>query len=134
MKSREMIALEKAEFKEKIKAETKGIFIVLVISVILFKIIFYREGIVSVVRTVASLYWIFVLPGFYLMYAWAENLKFLERVIIGIVLNTSLIGISSYYLGILGLHTKFHMIVLPAAILIISFIIIGRKFKKTGMD
>lgn len=107
--------------------ELKYIGILFVIGVIGFKICFYKESFVVVIRTVFSLFWLFVLPGFSLMYYWHDKLSFLERLIIGVALGAALIGSISYYLGLLGLHIKYHGIILPVLFLIVAFIIIVKK-------
>ena len=85
------------------------------------------ESFLIVLRTVFAFFWMFILPGFYLMYYWHEKLSFLERFIVGIAVSASVIGISSYYLGLAGLNIKYHGILLPILFLIIDFILIWKN-------
>jgi len=115
----------------KIKKESFKLVILFVIILVAFKIVFYKENFLIVARTVASFFWLFVLPGFFLMYYWHEKINFLERFMIGIAFSASIIGIASYNLGLLGLHTKYHGILLPFACLALAAFIIWRKYVKT---
>ena len=111
----------------KIKKELIYLLIVFIVAIIIFKVVFYNEGLFNVLKTVASLFWLFLLPGYSLMFYWEEKLDFLERFIIGIVLGIALVGIFSYHLGLIGLNIKLHTIVLPLIIIISGIIINFRK-------
>lgn len=115
------------ELVSKIKSEIIYIGILFVVGLIIFKIAFYKENFLIILRTVFGFFWLFILPGFFIMYYWHEKLDFVGRFVIGIALGVALIGISSYYLGLLGLHLKYHAIVLPLFYLIIGVILLFRK-------
>ncbi len=115
------------ELIQKIKGESVYIGILFVISLVMFKILFYKEGFLLVLRLCLSLFWMFVVPGFSLMYYWHEKLGFIERLIVGVALSAALIGIASYYLGLAGFHIKYHTVVLPVVFLVIGGIIIWNK-------
>jgi hypothetical protein len=51
----------------------------------------------------------------------------LERLIIGTATSTAIIGISSYYLGLIGLHVKYHGIIIPAALISIGVLSLLRR-------
>ena len=95
-----MISLKKEIF-EMVKKELMYIGLLFLIIIVIFKIIFFNENLIVVFRTVLALFWIFVLPGYFLMLYWKENLQFTERFVIGIALAIAITGIASYYLGIL---------------------------------
>ncbi len=120
----------KKELTEKLKKESLSILILFLVIIIMFKILFYKEGFLAVLRAVFALFWVFVLPGFYLMYYWHEQLEFMVRLIIGIAVSSAIIGIASYYLGLLGLNIMYHGIILPAACLIAGFFIIYKEGKE----
>ena len=46
----------------------------------------------------------------------------MERFIIGISLAAGIIGVLSYYIGLIGLNIKYHAVLLPLAIIIAGFI------------
>jgi len=109
------------------KDEAKYMGMLFLLSIIILKILFYKENILMILRLAASFFWIFILPGFVLMYNWQEKMDFTERFIISIALSAAIIGISSYYLGLIGLHIKFHGILLPAVFIILGFLILLKK-------
>ena len=117
----------KKEVFDQVKKELQYIGILFLLVLIIFKIAFYKENLVVLVRNVLSLFWLFVLPGYFIMLYWKEKLTFTERVVIGIMLSTAIIGIASYYLGLIGLNTKFHSIILPAILMLIGIIIVSKR-------
>lgn len=104
----------------KLKKEAVNLALVLVALLVIFKIVFYNEGVGVLVRTVVSLYWLIVLPGFYLIFFWHNKLSFFERLIISLPIGAALLGISSYYLGIIGLPISLHHIVIPIVVLAVA--------------
>lgn len=122
----EGIALKKEAF-EAIKKEMQYLGLAFIIALIIFKIAFYNEKLLILFRFVLSLFWLFVLPGYFVMLHWSANLDFIERLIIGTALAAGVIGSFSYYLGLFGLHIKYHAIVLPIAIILLSFAIMLKK-------
>ena len=119
-----------AELIEKIKKESLYIFCLLIALSIILKLVFYNEGLLSVLRISFSIFWIFILPGFYLLYYWHESLDFIERLVLSAALGAAVIGTLSYYLGLAGLHIKWHMFVIPILMLVSSLIMIAKMNKK----
>ena len=117
----------KKEVFDKVKKELGYIGIMFILVLISFKIAFYKDNLIVLFRTVLSLFWLFVLPGYFIMLYWREKLGFLERFVIGSILAAGVIGIFSYYLGLLGLNIKYHTIVLPLVLILIGFIVNLRK-------
>ena len=118
----ELIALKKEVF-ELIKKELQYIGSIFLIVLIIFKIAFFKEDISVLFRTVLSLFWLFVLPGYFILLYWKEKISFMERFFIGIVLSAGIIGILSYYSGIMGLNIKYHTIILPLVLILIGIVI-----------
>lgn len=110
------------EVFELIKKE--GVYIAALFLTVLaiFKIAFYKEAIIVLLRTAASIFWLFLLPGYFMMLYWHEKLNFLERSIIGAIIAASAIGIASYYLGIFGVNVKHHTFLLPLLFIASGFI------------
>ena len=118
----------------KSKKDLGTLAIVLGVLLMVFKIAFYKETLVNTLKLFFSLVWVFVLPGFVLMLNWHENLQFFERLILGTGISAAIIGICSYYLGLLGLHTQYHGIILPFVLIGIGTIMLIRKSKETVPD
>lgn len=85
----------------------------LVAIVIGMNLVFSNGTYTAVTRSVVAFFWLFVIPGYAIMFYWREKLGLGERVVIGTVAAMALISILSYYLGLLGLHVRFHGWVLP---------------------
>lgn len=107
--------------------ELKYLGILFLLALIIFKIAFFKENIVVLIRTVVSLFLLFALPGYFIMLYWKEKIDFLERFVVGISLSAAIIGIFSYYTGLLGLDIKYHMFLLPVVLILIGIIINIRK-------
>ena len=107
--------------------EIKYLGILFLLALIIFKIAFFKENIVVLIRTVVSLFLLFALPGYFIMLYWKEKIDFLERFVVGISLSAAIIGIFSYYTGLLGLDIKYHMFLLPVVLILIGIIINIRK-------
>ena len=118
----------KKEVFELIKREAQYIAIMLILSLIIFKISFYKDDYFVLFRNVLSVFWLFVLPGYFLMLYWSSKLDFMERIIIGISISAGLTGILSYYIALLGLNIRYHAILLPLA-LILSGLVLAMKKK-----
>jgi hypothetical protein len=112
---------------EELKRELLNIAIAFVAVVILFKIVYYNESIMVVIRMVASLFWLFTLPGMAILYFWKEKLNVAIRILMGTVMGMATVGIASYYLGLIGLNLKYQTLVLPLAIIIAVAVILFKK-------
>ena len=117
----------KKEIFDSMKKELLYVGLLFLAVLIIFKIAFYNENLIVILRNVLSLFWLFVLPGYFIMLHWSKNLDFTERLIIGTALALGVIGSASYYLGLFGLHIKYHTVVLPTAIILLSFIIMAKR-------
>ncbi|MBI2134295.1 hypothetical protein HYU11_06485 [Candidatus Woesearchaeota archaeon] len=112
---------------KKIKTETIYLLMLFIILTAALKIIFIREPIPGIIRITASLFWLFIIPGYSLMLYWAEKLDFAERLIAGTALALAITGVIGYNLSVLGLHMKYHPIILPITMLAAAGLIIVRK-------
>ena len=99
----------------------------LVAVVVILKIVFYRQDVITTTRTALALFWMFVLPGYALLYYWKDKINLGERVVIGIAVAAGVMAIASYYLGLIGLQVKYHGIVLPVAMLLVASVIVRKK-------
>ena len=110
-----------------IKKEMRYVGLLFIAGLVMFKIVFFNENLIVVFRAVLSLFWLFVLPGYFLMLYWKENLEFIERFVIGAALSAGMIGVSSYYFGLFGLNLKYHAVLLPLVFILVGFITAARK-------
>lgn len=117
----------KKEVFDSLKKELQYIGILFLLALAIFKIAFFKEEFIVLFRNVLSLFWLFVLPGYFAMLYWQEKLEFMERFIIGIILSAGITGIISYYLGLIGLNIKYHTILLPLVIMGVGFFAFIKK-------
>jgi len=110
-----------------LKQEIKYLVCLFILALALFKLLFHQETFTNLLKITLSLFWLFILPGFSLMYYWHPKFNFLERFFIGTALGTGLIGISSYYLALAGLNFKYQIFILPLIVLLIAGLIIWKK-------
>lgn len=110
-----------------IKSELFYLLILFAISLIIFKIAFYKEGLWIIFRTVISLFWLFAIPGYCIMLYWHNKLSFSERIVAGFFVSAAITGILSYYIGLIGLNVKFHFILLPLVLIIFGLIYALKK-------
>ncbi|MBW2989447.1 hypothetical protein KY358_03955 [Candidatus Woesearchaeota archaeon] len=132
MKDQEMSALR---LIQKVKKESMHIGILFLIVLAAFKVFFTESSILLVSRVVFSIFWLSLVPGFYLMYYFVEKMDFIERLIIGTIFGFAVNSISGYNLGLLGVDVKVQIFLVPITCLIIAGIIIYRKEKgREGKD
>jgi len=120
----------KKESLSKLKKELGYMGILFILTILIFKIVFFKENLVVIFRTVLSTFWMFIIPGYFILFYWREKLNFTERLIIGIALSAAVIGISSYYLGIVGLNIKYHTIILPSILILTGILVNVKKIKE----
>jgi uncharacterized membrane protein len=120
--------LKKQHFN-KIKDDVYGLIISFVILVVIFKMVVFKESLLGIFITVVSLYWLYVLPGFFVLSYWKERFSILERLIMGFVVGIVVVSLPSYYLGVFGLHMSTHVFI-PLVIIMIMSAIFYFKSKK----
>ncbi|MCP3682780.1 MAG: hypothetical protein GY861_08835 [bacterium] len=110
-----------------LKKELINLGIAFVSALIIVQIVFYKEGVLNVLKIVVMFFWMLVIPGNVIMLYWKEKLGFLERFIIGTVLGAAVFGIVSYYVALVGLHVKYHWFVLPIVLIALGLFISRKK-------
>lgn len=95
--------------------------ILFLMSVIIFKGVFFRESFLGVIRTVFSIFWLFVLPGFFMLSVWRGRMSFLERFFAGCLLGGIVVGIFSYYFGLIGFRLSMQTFIMPFGFCVIGF-------------
>ncbi len=121
-----MIALE-----NDMKKEMLNLGMSFAVFFLIFWAAFIKENIITVAWTAASIYWLFVIPGFAIMHHWRNSLEFIERLIMGAVLGLAIVGVVGYNLSVIGLHMKYHTVILPVLMLFAAFAL--EKVKIRGL-
>ncbi len=107
---------------DRLKQELTQLGIILVGSIILFKLIFLNEPLGSIIRIILSIFYIFIIPGYLMLYYWNAKIEFIERTVLGIALSGAILGVVSYYIALIGLNVNFHFI-LPLLLILAGFYI-----------
>jgi hypothetical protein len=94
---------------------------------IIFKISFANSSLLETLRVTASLYWMFVLPGYAL--ALCSRQDFANRLIIGTIVQVGIIGHLSYFTGLAGWHISTHGLILPLVSILIGIVLWKRSEK-----
>lgn len=113
----------KKEVFNSLRKEMQYIGLMFLLAMLIFKIVFFNENLVVLLRTILSLFWLFVLPGYCVLLYWKDKLEFIERLIIGVIISAGIIGVFSYHIGLIGLNVKYHTFLLPLAIILIGLIL-----------
>jgi len=94
------------------------------ISIVIFQMVFFLENPINVIKTVTTLFWLFIVPGIGITYLW--KLNFTERFVLSVVLGSAVVVITTYYLGIFGVHVNISSLVVPAFFTLIGLLVIFR--------
>lgn len=115
---------------KKITDDMKRLGLSFAVLFLILKIVFFNEPFLNVILSIAALYWILILPAFGITYL-IEDLDFLERFVISVPLSAALVGIFSYYVGLMGIGAKGWTLYVPMAFIMISAIVIYLKLRNT---
>ncbi|MDO8480275.1 MAG: hypothetical protein Q7S65_00500 [Nanoarchaeota archaeon] len=100
--------------------EIKSWSIILVTLFVILWAAFYKESLLVILRTELAIVWMFLLPG-YLLFRNREW-SFLEKNVMGALVAGAILGIASYYLGLLGLNVRWHVWLIPLVVMLIALL------------
>lgn len=110
-----------------IRKELSNVGFLFIAVFMIFKLVYYKDPLLTSLRFAASLFWMFVLSSYFIMLYWKDKLDFTERLIIGIGLSAAVIGIASYYIGLMGLNISYHGIFLPLIMIVTGLTVSWKK-------
>jgi len=96
--------------------ELKKLGILFVLIFIIFVVLFRKENFLVTLRTVLAIFYIFIIPGYFITLN--MKLDFAERIVIGCAISAAIIGIVSYFLGLMGINLLYMFIFYPLIIII----------------
>ncbi len=111
-----------------IKKETGYIMIIAAVFLVGFKVLFYKESVEVIARTIGGIFWMSIVAGFPIMYYWHRQLNFLERITLGGVLGLGLSTVTAYYLSFAGVGLKLSAFLLPPLFGVVGSVIIYFRF------
>lgn len=133
MNSQELIALKKEIFKWLIDSG-KILIGVFILVMIIFKIVYYNESILNIIRFLLALFWVYLLPGFFILSIWKDKFNSLERVIGGFAVGAAIIPLISYLLALINSQLRVITYVFPLLVLIFCLFVIYKKKDKEDSD
>lgn len=98
---------------------------VFVYSFLVLKIVFYNEPFFSVLNYAIALGVITYIPGYLLTKKLLEHDE--QRLLFGSMISLTIIGVASYYLGLLGMHLNLTSFLLPALLITTGLILTWKK-------
>ena len=116
--------------KLNLKKEWVNLFGIYLIFIIVFCIVFYKESFFVNIKFLIAMFYLFYLPGYCLTLYYANRLKFLERVVIGLAIAIAFTTIFNYYLGVAHLHVKYHIFIVPPLLIIFGLLVFYFSRKK----
>ena len=105
--------------KSTLVKDSKIIGLLMLAAYVVMQIAFYKENVLVVARTIAGLFYIFVLPLLPLTYVFLPQVHIYTRLLVSTGLSWSAVTLTSYYAGLSFLSVNNHA-VLPLALFIIS--------------
>ncbi len=114
---------------ETIIADLKTAGISCVVTMLIFAAIFSNEPVVSSIRIIVGFFWIFVFPGIFLVNLFPLDVSkgSIEKIILAAIAGSAVVGVVSYYLGLIGFHAKYHSLVLPPVVIAACLAIFLKK-------
>jgi len=114
--------------KNVIKENIVKMLLVFIFILIVLKIVYFEDSIITIISISSYFYYLFLLPGGFILLYLHKKLGFLERFIFGTLLSLGLLSISSYYLSLIfGFHVKYHGYFLPPLIIVIGLLLFYKE-------
>lgn len=86
------------------------LFALFVIMVVMFKIFFYKEPFINLLRITCIIHLVILTPLYILISLKFEKMNLIERFSISLPLGFAILGILSYNLSLIGVHLKNQLI------------------------
>ena len=93
--------------------ELVGVGILFLASLIIFKLIFHQENLLVVIKGVAAIFYLFILPGFAVLLYWKEKISYFERLIMALPLGAAITGSFGFLLGLVGIKMGIQIWLVP---------------------
>lgn len=111
-----MYTIKMENKKTALVKDIKLLVVIFAIIIVMLKILFFKESLFNIIKMTSSFYYLFILPGFSLLYYWKKELSFLERFVMGFATSLALVGVLGYYFGLVGIKLNIFAWMLPPII------------------
>ena len=106
--------------RDDVVKELRSVGVYFVIVLMILQVIYFKSSIVTTLRVALSFFWLFVVPGLCVLFYWRKQLVFVERALISIPIGVAILGVTSYFLGLGGLHVKYHGYLVPGVVVVVT--------------
>lgn len=93
----------------------------------MLKIVLYRESFAVLFLTLLRFFYVTIIPGLVVSFCLRDRLSFVFRLVLGSVFALAFTGIASYYLGIFGVHVKYHVYIIPPFLMLLGLLLSRKK-------
>lgn len=99
-----------------------GIAVLLSMAVlaVMLQIIFYRESPLVIIKVVIAIAYLAIIPGALILHWLIPKISVVEKIIVGSLLSAALVGMFSYYLGIVGILMPVQLWILSPIMIIVA--------------
>jgi hypothetical protein len=112
---------------QQLKDDAVWVIAATIILGIILKILFPLSSITEIAKLIGGALWLFALPGYCIMLPWRSEIELKERIVVGMLAAAGLFAVASYYFGIIGLHIRYHTILFPIIVVLVSVILMNSK-------
>jgi len=95
------------------KQKLLNLFFTIMVFVIFLKVIFYSEALLTILKLVAAISWLLIIPSFFIFKEHS-----LENMTVGMLFSAVIVGLGSYYLGLVGISFSISAVILPLAVIL----------------
>jgi hypothetical protein len=120
--------------KNQLKKELRNLILAFVIFIVIIKIVFYKESLFVLLKLSSSLFYLYVLPLFFLTLLFFKDREFVERLIIAIPFNIAIVNILSYLLATARINFNSHHLFLPPLLFVISIVLLFKFHTKQNSN
>lgn len=118
------------KIKNKFRSEIVSVTALFIIFIVIMKITLYKENIFILFLVVLKFFYSIIIPGLFILLHLNKKLGFTSRLILGSVLVIALTSITSYYMGLAGLHVKYHPYAIPPLIVVLGLFLFLKNGEK----
>ena len=110
--------------KQEMKKDLENFLLFNAIIFIILYVIFFSSELGRILYLYLGILWLIILPSWFISMALfkGQDIQFISKILIAIVLMIGISGVIPYYLGIMGLDVNILHIGLPIGVIIISLL------------
>ncbi|HIH32361.1 TPA: hypothetical protein HA235_06675 [Candidatus Woesearchaeota archaeon] len=112
----------KTQLDPQLRKEIINVLLCVITLIIITQIAYFKENFLAVSKISLSIAYLYIIPGYALMLYWFDKIPFFQRLFFGTSIGIGVVGFLSYYIGMAGIHIKYHHIIFPPVLIIIGIL------------